>query len=174
MAQNKFLSSRGSGVPLLLNPSSNHPSSSPSSPPVAQLWPRAAHENSHQIILTKHQHLLLGDTPFITHTCIHTCSFTYRRSSLFGVIGAHAYDRRWPRKLNFFVVCRLSVCAHFGMRQVFFVLSLPPYFSHALKQCRTNVKPPRFLKSSSFKLLLRCVSSRLVQPVTAPRSRGCA
>lgn len=72
LAQTKVLSSRGPGVPLLLNPPHNLSYSAPPTPPVTQLWPCAAHENSHQIILTKHQHLLLGDTLFITHTCKHT------------------------------------------------------------------------------------------------------
>lgn len=42
--------------------------------PVTQLWFCTAHENSHQIILTKHQHLVQGDT-----TTMHTHVFTYRR-----------------------------------------------------------------------------------------------
>lgn len=36
------------------------------SPPVSQLWPCAAHENSHQIILTKEQHLLQRATDTLT------------------------------------------------------------------------------------------------------------
>lgn len=85
LAQNKVLSLRSPGFrsywTLLITiqppPPPHHlppttPHTPTPSPPVTQLWPCAAHENSHQIILTKHQHLLLGDTPFITHTCIHT------------------------------------------------------------------------------------------------------
>lgn len=78
LAQNRVLSSRGPGFRSYLTLLATihhllHPSLPASfSPPVTQLWPCAAHENSHQIILTKHQHLLPGDTHFITHSHTHT------------------------------------------------------------------------------------------------------
>jgi len=46
---------------------SDQPPSLFMSPPVSQLWPCAAHENSHQIILTKEQHMLQR----ATHTHAH-------------------------------------------------------------------------------------------------------
>lgn len=99
LAHSKVLSSRRPGFHFYFCPTpppphcpwSPHPLLFP--PPVTQLWPCAACENSHQIILTKHQHLLERGTPLITHTCTHTCkcSFTYKRSTLIRVFGAYTH-----------------------------------------------------------------------------------